>query len=250
MGTAVGAVRRLGKFVSFYPTLARIFGIEEAIFLGDMIYWTPRAENSKGPGWVYKSAEEIELKTCLTYRQQTRVRENLVERGVLAEEYDREKHRMWFKIDEESLDEHLTKCKVPPNELSEGTLPKVSSFNTESKTESTSDPSSTGSSYKNFKTRWRSAFGFSVGNDKRFKEQYAILCNRFGEDAVLDAIDEFVVDRGKPEKGIAAGIKNFIVKGFLFEDAEVILESEPASDDEEDGDEHIAIGPRPPKQQI
>lgn len=63
-----------------------------AIFLSNLIYWTPK---SGAAGWVYKSVEEIEEETDLSRRAQDGARELLWEAGVLEE---RRKRQVYFRI--------------------------------------------------------------------------------------------------------------------------------------------------------
>lgn len=130
------SLRRLGRVVSFHVGLAKIVGIEEAIMLGQLVYWTPRAKNEQG--WVYKSAEDLEEETSLTYRQQRRVRTELCTRGLLQERYAREEHRLYLRVIPEAVNQleapdetsyaQVTKGQEAPDETSVGTLPNVVSY--------------------------------------------------------------------------------------------------------------------------
>jgi hypothetical protein len=134
------AMRRLGRQVSFYPSLAKLVGIKEAIFLQQLVYWTPKSRNERG--WIYKSAEDLEEETSLTYREQQRVRTTLKKRGLIEERYDRSEHRLYFRVVREAVlhlapelgapdklsDAHLTKRQVVTDKTSGGTLPFVSSY--------------------------------------------------------------------------------------------------------------------------
>src|SRR5262249_6843734 len=133
------ALKRLGRPVVFYPFLAKLIGIEEAIFVAQLVYWTPRSKSESG--WIYKSAEDLELETSLTYRQQRRVREGLCRRGRLEGRYAREQHRPYLRVIPEALHElaseeapdqtsgaHLTIRQMPHDQREGGTLRKVSSY--------------------------------------------------------------------------------------------------------------------------
>jgi len=127
------AIREVGRPLQFYPALARVFGIEEAIFMGQMLYWKGKEEEERG---IRKTSFEIERETSLTEKQQRRVKKKLKEIGCIEYEYDRLKHVTYYKVFEERIDEiyqeHLTKEHLPkgqeaPYQRSGGTLPKVSS---------------------------------------------------------------------------------------------------------------------------
>jgi hypothetical protein len=158
------AVQELGRPIMFYRSLAKLIGIKESLLLCQLIYWTPRGRQDKGKGWIYKSAEEFEEETCLTYREQRRIRAVLVERGLIEEEYNREEHVMYFRVVPGGLNklrataEHMTKGHMPNGHMtnghmtngqvahdktSGGTLPNVSSLDkeySESTAKSTSTP--------------------------------------------------------------------------------------------------------------
>jgi hypothetical protein len=148
------AMKRLGRPVVFYPFLAKLIGMEEAILLAQLVYWTPRSRNEHG--WVFKSAEDLENETSLTYRQQRRVREELCTYGLLQERYSREEHRLYLRVVPEAIDRlasesqapdetsgaHTTTGQVPHDETSQGTLRNVTSYK---ETETTSEITQRGS---------------------------------------------------------------------------------------------------------
>jgi len=130
----------IGRPVAFYPGLVKALGsMKQAVFICQMAYWKDKGEDPEG--WIYKTAEEIETETSLTYKEQTTVRAALVEKKALQERYARTEHQMYFRVDWDVVnsiwDEHLTNGhmpngKVPPSQRSGGILPKVSSLNSNS----------------------------------------------------------------------------------------------------------------------
>jgi hypothetical protein len=128
--------------MTYYPSLAQLVGLKESIFLCQILYWSPRGRHEKGEGWIYKSAEEMQIETGLSYKEQIRLRRALVKRGLLEEMHVRAEHRLYFRVSAERLDalgedfqspqdfhrEHLTNGKVPPDQRATGTCPKVSSY--------------------------------------------------------------------------------------------------------------------------
>jgi len=142
------AIKLLGRPVAYYPSIARVVGIKESLFLCQLIYWTPRARNDRGKGWIYKSADEMQTETGLNYKEQCHARENLKIFGVLEEVYERTTHRMYFRINPQGInkvlasdkreDAHLTKGEVPYDVSAGATLQKGSSYKgTENTTENT-----------------------------------------------------------------------------------------------------------------
>ncbi|MDE1944802.1 MAG: hypothetical protein KGI03_00820 [Patescibacteria group bacterium] len=158
------SLKQLGRPVVFYPKLAEVFGIHESIFISHFVYWSDKGIDPEG--WIYKSAEEIEQETGLSYEQQRRVRKALsgsrigakgrkvarpLLEPVLMERYDRTDHRMFFRIDFEALDRvfsqgslfpllegHMDNVQVPPGLSPTGTRTLSKSSISKSTTKSTS----------------------------------------------------------------------------------------------------------------
>jgi hypothetical protein len=72
-----------GKPVAYYPKLAKFLGsVNSAIFLCQFIYWKGK---EKTENEFFKTAEEIEEETGLTYKQQKNARKILKQKGYLVE---------------------------------------------------------------------------------------------------------------------------------------------------------------------
>lgn len=91
----------LGSPVSFFPALARIFGVREALMLQQLIYWTGKQTNPDG--WIYKSSIDWREELCLSPKEQRTVRKNLRELGVIEEKEARLEHRIYFRIVPEKI---------------------------------------------------------------------------------------------------------------------------------------------------
>jgi len=92
----------VGRPIAYYPALRRVTGSTNAtILLCQFIYW--RGKEASGDGWLYKTAEEIEAETGLSYNEQKTARRDLVTTGILQEHYARLDHEMRFKIDLDAL---------------------------------------------------------------------------------------------------------------------------------------------------
>ena len=125
----------LGRPVAYYPELARALDdVKEAIFICQMAYWKGKEQDPDG--WIYKSSEEIERETALSYKEQRNVRAGLLAKKLLTEWNSRTEHRLYFKIDWDAVNAlwegHLTKGHMPKGQLphdqrEDGTLPKVNS---------------------------------------------------------------------------------------------------------------------------
>jgi hypothetical protein len=105
--------------VAYYPSLARLVGLKESIFLCQLLYWSPKGRHDKGEGWIYKTAEEMEVETGLSYKEQIRLRKSLFRQGLIEENYARSEHRLYFRVNADNLDllgEHMTKSNVPSDQ--------------------------------------------------------------------------------------------------------------------------------------
>jgi len=132
----------VGRPVAYYPKLRRITGSTNAtIFLCQFVYWTGKEES--GDGWIYKTSEEIEGETGLSYKEQTNAREKLVSGGLLLERNARLEHRIYYKINLDNLNDRWGTDQEADGQPPKGQLantPKVNSLNsnTENTTENTS----------------------------------------------------------------------------------------------------------------
>src|SRR5690625_658187 len=100
----LNAIRSIGRPVAFFPALAKyVGGVNAAILLGQLMYWDERTdENGLG---VYKTTQEWEIETGLSYREQRTARAKLKEKGLLEETYQRLNHRMYYKLNRVVFDE-------------------------------------------------------------------------------------------------------------------------------------------------
>lgn len=110
----------VGRPVAYYPKLRRITGSTNAtILLCQFMYW--RGKEASGDGWLYKTADEIENETGLSYGEQKTARRDLVSAGLLEEHYARLDHQMRFKLDLDALNE---KWAVEETNIPESGKPK------------------------------------------------------------------------------------------------------------------------------
>ena len=108
----------VGRPVAFHPGLVPILGSVNAVLFFDQIfYWQDKTDSPIG---VYKSSDEIQSETGLTYREQACAREKLRACGVLVETEKRLEHRIYFRIDFDALDLLLANCgkRIPRNDKS------------------------------------------------------------------------------------------------------------------------------------
>jgi hypothetical protein len=132
----------IGRPVAYYPGLRRIAGSATAtIFLCQFLYWTGKEKG--GDGWIYKTSDEIEEETALSYEEQKTARRRLVENGLLKETNARLEHKMYFRIDLDRLDLLWRNGEPPVPEQGNATLgnkemPCSYNSNTENTTETTS----------------------------------------------------------------------------------------------------------------
>lgn len=104
---AIETMRRIGRPVAYHPALARhVGGVNAAIFLCQMIYWDEKADN-EALG-IYKTSEEWESETGLSYKEQATARRKLRELGLLFETHKRLEHKVYYKLDKAAFDRLIT----------------------------------------------------------------------------------------------------------------------------------------------
>lgn len=82
--------------VAFNRDFVRLgIGITGALFLSQAIYW---AKRTKGDGWFYKTAEDWELETGMTRREQETARKKLKALGILLEKKKGVPCKLHYKI--------------------------------------------------------------------------------------------------------------------------------------------------------
>lgn len=128
-------LKSVGKPIAYFPKLAKYLkDINAAIFLGQFVYWHDKAHDSLG---VYKTSEEIEEETGLSYKEQLRARKILKGLGLITETYKRLTHVMYYKFNELAFDKWLDSCIT----LTKGKLPIFpSGMSGEPQTEVREDP--------------------------------------------------------------------------------------------------------------
>jgi hypothetical protein len=82
-------LKEVGRHISYYPSLAKILGVNETIFICHIFFWSNKGRD--GEGWIYKTLPELEDETGLSSRQLLRVRHNLVSAGIIKEKRGRNK---------------------------------------------------------------------------------------------------------------------------------------------------------------
>jgi len=133
----------VGRPVAYYPKLRKITGSTNAtIFLCQFVYWTGKESGEKG--WIYKTSDDIEEETGLSYDEQKTAREKLKQAGLLEERYARLEHQMYFKVNLDMLNEKWGKPESAIPEHGEAALGKADSphsliSNAENTTENTTE---------------------------------------------------------------------------------------------------------------
>lgn len=90
----------LGRTVAYYPGLKNITGSTTAsIFLCQMLYWSGKSRD----GWIWKTSDEIEEETGLTYNEQKTAKKILKDLNLVSIEFKRLDHTTRYRINEEQL---------------------------------------------------------------------------------------------------------------------------------------------------
>lgn len=101
MNNLTNFFKDIGRWYQYPPRLALCLGgANKAIFVMNLLSRLEQTEDERG---VYKTAEEIEDETGLSKYEQEGVRKGLKKLGILRETYARLDHRMYYKIDESTL---------------------------------------------------------------------------------------------------------------------------------------------------
>lgn len=95
--------------IAFHRCLVPIAGgVNAALLLGQLIYWTPRAASREG--WVYKTALELEGEIGLGRREQETARRDLRSRCLIAEKKNGIPPKIYFRVDVGALQMALEKA--------------------------------------------------------------------------------------------------------------------------------------------
>lgn len=98
----------VGKPVAYFPRLGvYLDSVTAGVFLCQMIFWHDKATSELG---VYKTSDEIQEETGLTYREQATARKKLTSLGLIIETNKRLEHKIYFKFVPDVFDEWLSGC--------------------------------------------------------------------------------------------------------------------------------------------
>jgi len=90
----------LGRIVAYYPNLKKItYSTTASILLCQLLYWCDKTRDD----WIWKTSDDIEEETGLTYNEQRTARKSLVDLGIVTEEYKRLDHMYRFRVNQEIL---------------------------------------------------------------------------------------------------------------------------------------------------
>ena len=120
-GDALSAVQTLlgERPIAYDAPLARALGsATAAIFLSQLIYWTPKTKSSDG--WIWKTREEIYEETALTRYEQEGARKVLVKAGVIEEKLRGVPAKMHFRVDLNRVIEVLGRNAAEPGDPNRG----------------------------------------------------------------------------------------------------------------------------------
>ena len=102
-------ILHLEKPIAFYPQLAKALGgIEEAIFIQQLYYWSDKSKNKEG--WIYKSKKEWEDETTLTKYQQDRIVKKLKNKKIIEVKLKGVPATLHYKLNIQMLQKAITRC--------------------------------------------------------------------------------------------------------------------------------------------
>ena len=90
----------VGRPVAYYPKLKSVTGSTTAtIFLCQLLYWSDKTDD----GWIWKTSDEMEEETGLTYNEQKTAKEKLEELNLIEYEFKRLDHTSRYKVNQDEL---------------------------------------------------------------------------------------------------------------------------------------------------
>jgi len=90
----------IGRVVAYYPNLKKITDSTTAsILLCQFLYWSDKTKDE----WIWKTSDDIEDETGLTYNEQRTARRILSTLGLITEEYKRLDHISRYKVNPDVL---------------------------------------------------------------------------------------------------------------------------------------------------
>lgn len=81
MSQEVTEERFMKRRVCYNPELAKLIGLNEAIMVHQLYYWSDKTKRTDG--WFYKEKEELHAETGLTRFQQDQAKGRLKQRGLI-----------------------------------------------------------------------------------------------------------------------------------------------------------------------
>lgn len=168
--------------VAYHPILAKkLGGVEEAIFVSQMLYWTGRGKLAGG--WIFKNQADIESETGLSRRNQETARKRLKKLGVLSEELRGIPAILHYRI---NLDE-LAKLFNPQTSMHGSDLPDCA-YRTDSDVRTVQTPETTAETTTEITNN---------GVDKKidYLEHITMLDGKVSEATAVSPTDQWFVSR-------------------------------------------------------
>lgn len=106
-------LKDIGRPVSYYPSLARLIGVKECVFVCQLAYWQAKYPDREE---FYKSGKELEEELGMSPDEQLTVRKSLVRKGIISERHARLEHRVYLTLNAERLDEIWEARKIIRND--------------------------------------------------------------------------------------------------------------------------------------
>lgn len=107
----------LGRHIAFHRRLVDVTGcVKAALLLSQAIYWTRHGRDVvRSDGWFTKTAQQWQLETGLTEREQGRVRAVLRGRALIAEQRKGLPARLYFRLQADQLAQVLVQQSGAPS---------------------------------------------------------------------------------------------------------------------------------------
>jgi hypothetical protein len=95
------ALTGLGRPIAYFPNLAKFLGgVKAALLFCQLWYWSQRANKE-----FWKSLDELADELGMTFEELRAARKGLAEMGLVQTRYARIEHRLYFRVDEDRLND-------------------------------------------------------------------------------------------------------------------------------------------------
>ena len=172
-------------------------GINGALMLSQLVYWTSRAKNSEG--WIYKDHHDWTMETGLTRKEQHTARKVLKDLGFISEKKHGVPPRVYFRVERENLYKSLIEysenldasklCHTEQLNVPYGTIECAETHNYMCHTEQLNVPYGTPNSENTTENTTDINLGAAAPKAQKFSAKKTLIENGVSEQTAQEFID-------------------------------------------------------------